>query len=93
MNLPPALPPHGSFLAWYRECHCEPCEATGQAFLRELYWRHRVAAWDDGSPRRVPCRWIPASRLTTIRARRPAARRDGRPMVPRENRGQGQFPP
>ena len=35
-DLPPAPPPHGSFLAWYQGCRCGPCEACGQGFLREL---------------------------------------------------------
>ena len=43
-DLPPAPPPHGSFLAWYQGCRCGPCEASGQSFLRELARR--------GAPRR-----------------------------------------
>jgi hypothetical protein len=45
-DLPPAPPPHGSFLAWYQGCRCEPCEASGQAFLREL--ARRQAQRRDG---------------------------------------------
>lgn len=45
-DLPPAPPPHGSFLAWYQGCRCGPCEASGQGFLREL--ARRKAQRRDG---------------------------------------------
>jgi hypothetical protein len=45
-DLPPAPPPHGSFLAWYQGCRCGPCEASGQGFLREL--ARRQAQRRDG---------------------------------------------
>jgi hypothetical protein len=35
-ELPPAPPAHGSFLAWYQGCRCEPCQQSGQGFLTEL---------------------------------------------------------
>lgn len=39
-DLPPAPPPHGSFLAWYQGCRCDACEASGQGFLHELARRN-----------------------------------------------------
>jgi hypothetical protein len=45
-DLPPAPPPHGSFLAWYQGCRCGPCEASGQGFLRDL--ARRKAQRRDG---------------------------------------------
>jgi hypothetical protein len=35
-NLPPALPPHGTVLAWVRGCRCEQCEFEYQRFVSEL---------------------------------------------------------
>jgi hypothetical protein len=48
-DLPPAPPPHGSFLAWYQGCRCGPCEASGQGFLRELA-RRRAQRRDGDEP-------------------------------------------
>jgi hypothetical protein len=48
-DLPPAPPPHGSFLAWYQGCRCGPCEASGQGFLRELS-RRKAQQRDGGEP-------------------------------------------
>jgi len=52
-DLPPAPPPHGSFLAWYQGCRCDQCEASGQAFLRELARRqaHRREPGEPDGPR------------------------------------------
>jgi hypothetical protein len=41
-NLPPALPPHGTVLAWARGCRCEQCEREYQRFVSELALRGPV---------------------------------------------------
>ena len=47
-DLPPAPPPHGSFLAWYQGCRCAPCDASGQGFLHELARRNAQRRdWDE----------------------------------------------
>jgi hypothetical protein len=46
-NLPPALPPHGTVLAWARGCRCEECEREHQKFVSELALR---------GPLRLPAR-------------------------------------
>ena len=38
-NLPPALPPHGTVLAWVRGCRCDECEPEYQRFMSELALR------------------------------------------------------
>ena len=38
-KLPPALPPHGTVLAWARGCRCEECEREYQRFVSELALR------------------------------------------------------
>jgi hypothetical protein len=48
-DLPPAPPPHGSFLAWYQGCRCGPCEASGQGFLHELA-RRKLQRRDGDEP-------------------------------------------
>ena len=35
-NLPPALPPHGTVLAWVRGCRCDECEPEYERFMSEL---------------------------------------------------------
>jgi hypothetical protein len=35
-SLPPALPPHGTVLAWARGCRCEQCEREYQRFVSGL---------------------------------------------------------
>jgi hypothetical protein len=35
-NLPAALPPHGTVLAWARGCRCEECEREYKRFGSEL---------------------------------------------------------
>ena len=35
-NLPPALPPHGTVLAWAQGCRCDQCERRHEGFLSEL---------------------------------------------------------
>ena len=32
-KLPPALPPHGTVLAWARGCRCEECEREYKRFV------------------------------------------------------------
>jgi hypothetical protein len=46
-NLPPALPPHGTLLAWARGCRCDECEPQYQRFVSELALR---------GPLRLPAR-------------------------------------
>jgi hypothetical protein len=38
-NLPPALPPHGTVLAWARGCRCDECEPGYRRFVSELALR------------------------------------------------------
>jgi hypothetical protein len=38
-NLPPALPPHGTVLAWARGCRCDECEREHQRFASEVALR------------------------------------------------------
>jgi hypothetical protein len=35
-HLPPALPPHGTVLAWARGCRCDECEQEYKGLLAEL---------------------------------------------------------
>ena len=41
-SLPPALPPHGTVLAWVRGCRCEECEPEYQRLVSELARRGPV---------------------------------------------------
>src|SRR5262249_61343903 len=41
-NLPPALPPHGTLLAWARGCRCDECEPEYKRFMSELALRGPV---------------------------------------------------
>jgi hypothetical protein len=38
-DLPPALPPHGTVLAWARGCRCDECEREYQRFVSGLALR------------------------------------------------------
>lgn len=38
-NLPPALPPHGTMLAWAQGCRCGECEPEYKRFVSELALR------------------------------------------------------
>jgi hypothetical protein len=48
-NLPSALPPHGTVLAWARGCRCDECELEYKRFKSELALRGpvRLAAAPD----------------------------------------------
>jgi len=35
-DLPPALPPHGTVLAWARGCRCDECEREHRSFVSGL---------------------------------------------------------
>jgi hypothetical protein len=52
-NLPPALPPHGTVLAWARGCRCEECERGHQRFLFELAWRGPIRLPAEPEPRKL----------------------------------------
>jgi hypothetical protein len=41
-SLPPALPPHGTLLAWARGCRCDECEPEYKRFVSELARRGPV---------------------------------------------------
>jgi hypothetical protein len=47
--IPPAPPPHGTFVAWHRGCRCEECTAVYDEFARELALR-ALGRWDRGTP-------------------------------------------
>ena len=53
-NLPSALPPHGTVLAWARGCRCEECEREYQRFVSELAPLRFPAA---PAPRKFPEGW------------------------------------
>jgi hypothetical protein len=38
-HLPPALPPHGTVLAWARGCRCDECETEYRRLVSELALR------------------------------------------------------
>jgi hypothetical protein len=52
-NLPPALPPHGTVLAWARGCRCEECEREHQSFVSELAWRGPLRLPAQPAPRKL----------------------------------------
>jgi hypothetical protein len=52
-NLPPALPPHGTVLAWARGCRCEQCEREYQRFVSELAWRGPPSLPAEPQPRKL----------------------------------------
>ena len=52
-NLPPALPPHGTVLAWARGCRCEECEREYQRFVSELAWRGPLRLAAQPEPRKL----------------------------------------
>jgi hypothetical protein len=66
-NLPSALPPHGTVLAWARGCRCDECESEYERFLSELARR---------GPLRLPARPDPPKMDADTLARlEPAVRR------------------
>ena len=52
-NLPPALPPHGTVLAWARGCRCDECDREYQRFKFELAWRGPVRLPAQPEPRKL----------------------------------------
>src|SRR5712691_3027241 len=52
-SLPPALPPHGTVLAWARGCRCEQCEREYQRFVSELAWRGPLRLPAQPEPRKL----------------------------------------
>src|ERR1700685_3653192 len=53
-NLPSALPPHGTVLAWARGCRCEECEREYQRFVSELALRGALRLGGPPEPRWPP---------------------------------------
>jgi hypothetical protein len=52
-NLPPALPPHGTVLAWARGCRCGECGPGYQRFVSELALRGPVRLPAEPEPRKL----------------------------------------
>jgi len=52
-SLPPALPLHGTVLAWARGCRCEECEREYQRFVSELAWRGPLRLPAEPEPRKL----------------------------------------
>jgi hypothetical protein len=52
-NLPPALPPHGTVLAWARGCRCEECEREYQRFVSDLALRGPLSLPAQPQPRKL----------------------------------------
>ena len=71
-SLPPALPQHGTVLAWARGCRCEECEREYQQFVSELALR---------KPPRLPAQPQPRKLNADILARlEPAVRQSECPV-------------
>ena len=52
-HLPPALPPHGTVLAWARGCRCDECESEYQRFVSELALRRPLRLPAHPEPRKL----------------------------------------
>ena len=52
-NLPSALPPHGTVLAWARGCRCEECEREYQRLVSELALRGPLRLPAQPEPRKL----------------------------------------
>ena len=52
-NLPPALPPHGTLLAWARGCRCDECEPEYERFMSELALRGPLRLPAQPEPRKL----------------------------------------
>ena len=52
-NLPPALPQHGTVLAWARGCRCDECEREYQRFVSELAVRGPLRLPAQPEPRKL----------------------------------------
>jgi len=67
-NLPPALPSHGTVLAWVRGCRCEECGYEYERFVSGLAVRERLSLPAQPEPRKLDAdtaaRLEPAVRLS-----------------------------
>jgi len=52
-SLPPALPPHGTVLAWARGCRCGECEREHESFVSELALRGPLMLPARPEPRKL----------------------------------------
>src|SRR5262249_12801923 len=52
-HLPPALPPHGTVLAWARGCRCDECEHEYQRLVSELALRGPLRLPAEPEPRQL----------------------------------------
>jgi len=52
-SLPPALPPHGTVLAWVRGCRCEECEPEYRRLVSELARRGPLRFAAEPEPPRL----------------------------------------
>ncbi len=52
-DLPPALPPHGTVLAWARGCRCDECVPEYQRFVSELARREHSMLPAEPEPRKM----------------------------------------
>jgi hypothetical protein len=52
-NLPPALPAHGTVMAWARGCRCEDCESEYKGFVSELARREQLRFPAQPEPRKL----------------------------------------
>jgi hypothetical protein len=52
-SLPPALPPHGTVLAWARGCRCDECEPEYKRLVSELALRGRLRLPAQPEPRKL----------------------------------------
>jgi len=52
-NLPPALPPHGTVLAWARGCRCDECASEHRHFLSELARQGPLRLPAEPEPRKL----------------------------------------
>ena len=79
-NLPPALPPHGTVLAWARGCRCDECEPEYQRLVSELARRGPLRLPAQPEPRKLDA--------DTLARLEPAVRRAACPVcgAPRHQR-------
>jgi hypothetical protein len=52
-SLPPALPPHGTVLAWVQGCRCDKCEPEYKRFASELALRGAPRLPAQPEPRKL----------------------------------------
>ena len=79
-NLPPALPPHGTVLAWARGCRCDECVPEYQRLVSELARRGPLRLPAQPEPRKLDA--------DTLARLEPAVRRSACPVcgAPRHQR-------